>query len=466
MARDVSLVHVLSELILNPMDPVSIVGLASSVVSIVSVIAKNVNALSTLQAKYRNADLSVFLLIGQLSTLKAALGQISEWIKIEDPAVQSEHLLLVEDLEVALNGCQVLITILDDRVDQLANKEDSDSLNFQGKIIFLWEEQELNVYVTHLNNQVNALNLLISAIRCRSSSQERTLLQSLESRQVIQRLKDDTSSLLWLKDSESILSRKTISTTNSKLLDTVFDFDGEVFNSKAYQEALRSNMKHVLSHKALGHSKPSNLAFPPTDDTFLLEKDEAGVDIETTKANSVSDTPLIVTPVYQDPNQSTTSNVSPLSLLFERIVSRKKSQLGTPNETIKSKEGLLPQNIQTLILGTSENRKYTTYKSLMLHIEGSFTLEEERQSLKDFISNTAIQSMRIVLEAMKGLGLSCDNIRNEHHAKTIFRHRRPFKVDNLPTKVMDAVTTLYTDSGVRKCLKRKWGYQIPDVAQK
>ena len=202
MARDVSLVDVLFELIWNLMDPVSIVGLASSALSIVSVIAKNVNALSTLQAKYRNADLSVFLLIGQLSTLKAALGQISEWIKIEGLAAQSEHLQLVEDLKVALNGCQVLISILDDRVDQLENKEGSDSLKIQGKIVFLWEEQELNVYVTHLNNQVNALTLLLSAIHCRSSSHERTLLQS-ESRQVIQRLRDDTSSLLWLRDSES-----------------------------------------------------------------------------------------------------------------------------------------------------------------------------------------------------------------------------------------------------------------------
>ena len=60
------------------MDPASILALAQSVLGIIGVIAKNVNALSTLQAKYRNADLSVFLLIGQLSTLKAALGQISE----------------------------------------------------------------------------------------------------------------------------------------------------------------------------------------------------------------------------------------------------------------------------------------------------------------------------------------------------------------------------------------------------
>ncbi|MCJ1293669.1 hypothetical protein MMC34_005224 [Xylographa carneopallida] len=199
------------------MDPVSIVGLVSSVLNIVSVIAKNVNALSTLQANYRNADMSVFLLIGQLSTLKAALGQIAEWIKTEGLASKLEHVQLVQDLQVALNGCQILISILDDRVDQLATKEGSESLKVQGKIAFLWEEQELNVYVTHLNNQVNALNLLLSAIQCRSLSKERTLLLSVESRHVFQQLTDDVSSLLLLRDSDSALTRKTVSTFNSEL---------------------------------------------------------------------------------------------------------------------------------------------------------------------------------------------------------------------------------------------------------
>ena len=161
------------------MDPASVIALAGSVLSIVDVIARNVTALSTLQAKYRNADLNVFLLIGQLSTLKAALGQIAEWMKFEHLTAQSEHLQLFEDLGVAVNGCQVLIMILDERVVQLANKDGSDSLNVKSKIAFLWEEQEMNMYVTHLNNQVVALTLLLSAVHCRSSSQERTLLQSL-----------------------------------------------------------------------------------------------------------------------------------------------------------------------------------------------------------------------------------------------------------------------------------------------
>ena len=450
------------------MDPVSIVALTHTALSIVNVIAKNINALSILQARYRNADLSVFLLIGQLSTLKAALGQISEWIKVEGLAAQSEHLQLVEDLNVALNGCQILISILDDRVNQLANKEDSNSLKVRGKIVFLWEEQELNVYVTHLNNQVNALTLLLSAIHCRSLSQERTLLQSSESRHVIQRLKDDTSSLLWLRDSESILSRRTVSTCNSKLLDTVFDFDSEVFNSRAYQVALKSNMKQVLSHKASGPSKPSDLASPTTDDTVLLEYDD-GSGINTIKAKPVSDASLMRIPVYHDISSCAPRKVSLWSRPAEQIVSRKKIQLETSNKTIdftemESQQDLLPWSCKTLILGPSESGKSTLLKSMKLHMEGPYTLQE-RLSFKETIFSNASYSMRVVLEAMEALELTLEDELNECHAQTIFMQPCQLAIEQLSTEFVDAIKRLYMDSGVRSCLQRAREYQLIDGAE-
>ena len=465
--REVNLVDVLFELILNTMDPVSIVSLASAVLSIVGVIAKNINALSTLQAKYRNADLSVFLLIGQLSTLKAALGQISEWIKIEGITAQSEHLQLIADLQIALNGCQVLISILDDRVEQLANKEGSDNLKVQGKIVFLWEEQELNVYVTHLNNQVNALTLLLSAIQCRSMSQERTLLQSVESRHIIQRLRDDTSSLLWLRDSESILSRRTVSTCNSKLLETVFDFDGEVFNSKVYQVALRSNMKQALSRKPFTHSKTSDVVSPTTDDISPLENDDANSDTETIKAKSVSDATPERTRVNQDISPFVSGKFSLWSRLSEQIVARKKSQLRTRNETVDitavdSAQDLLPWNGKTLILGPSESGKSTLLKSLKLHIEGTYTLEM-RASFKEIIFSNTVQSMRVILEAMESLEIFLGNPMNEYHVQTIFM--QPEQLEEIGLEIVNAIESLYMDSGVRECLKRAREYQINDSAE-
>ena len=74
-------------------------------------------------------------------------------------------------------------------------------------------------------------------------------MQSDESRRIVNMVEDDKSSLLWLRDDNSSHSRMSISTENSLLLDTRFDFDREILNSKAYQVAIRSNMRQALSNK-------------------------------------------------------------------------------------------------------------------------------------------------------------------------------------------------------------------------
>jgi hypothetical protein len=259
-----------------------------------------------------------------------------------------------------------------------------------------------------------------------------------------------------------------MSTFNSKLLETVFDFDGEVFNSRVYQVALRSNMKEVLSHNAAGHSKHSDLASPTTSDTFLLENDEASAETGTINAKSVLDASLIPTPVYQDISPYAPRKVSLWSRLSEQIASRKKSQHRTRSETIdftevEPQQDFLPWSGKTLILGTSESGKTTLLKSLKLHTEGPYTLEE-RLSFKGIIFINAVQSMRWVLEAMESLELPLEDILNECHVQTIYRQGLQFDIEQLPTEVVDAIETLYMDSGVRGCLQRGGECQLPDSA--
>jgi len=127
------------------------------------VISKSVDFLLGLQSKYRKADLSMSLLIGQLSTLRAALNQISEWIDSE--LNTPRHQQLVADLTVAIEGCQLLILVLETRVDELQKDEVTEKLKPMGKISYLWEESGMREYLNHLNNQINALNLLLTAIQ-------------------------------------------------------------------------------------------------------------------------------------------------------------------------------------------------------------------------------------------------------------------------------------------------------------
>lgn len=145
------------------MDPVSAIGLAGSVVGIVDVLAKSVNFLLNLQTKYKQADLTVSLLIGQLSTLKAALNQISEWITSRLDSIP-QHEQLVSDLTISIQSCEFLVSALDDRINSF-ERNAAHTLNALGKAQLLWEESGTTAYINLLNNQINALTLLLTALQ-------------------------------------------------------------------------------------------------------------------------------------------------------------------------------------------------------------------------------------------------------------------------------------------------------------
>ena len=145
------------------MDPISIMSLAGAVVGVIDVITRRVDSLLKLQTGYKTANLKVSLLVGQLSTLKAALSQIREWI---DTSLinRPQHQQLVADLKVSIEGCKLLISVLDDHFQCFEEKETS-TLGTMRKIHFLWEQGGINDYLNHLNNQINALNLLLTALQ-------------------------------------------------------------------------------------------------------------------------------------------------------------------------------------------------------------------------------------------------------------------------------------------------------------
>ena len=74
------------------------------------------------------------------------------------------HEQLVADLQVSLESCHVLIIVLEERIENLEQGGIAGDLTAKGKIGFLLEEGGLNEFNNHLNNQVNALNLLLTAL--------------------------------------------------------------------------------------------------------------------------------------------------------------------------------------------------------------------------------------------------------------------------------------------------------------
>lgn len=144
------------------MDPVSAIGLIGSVFSVADVITKNVASLLDLQSKYKVADLKVSLLVGQLSTLKAALGHIAD--VMNNGLDVSDHGQFFNDLSTSLQGCEAIIAALDLRLSTL-QRDDSGGLAILGKLSWLWDESTMSDYLNILNNHINALHLLLTVLQ-------------------------------------------------------------------------------------------------------------------------------------------------------------------------------------------------------------------------------------------------------------------------------------------------------------
>ena len=142
------------------MEPVSV---ATSILAIIKGITTIVESLNDLKPAYEGVNLSVTLLISQLSTLKAALGQISEWVTTRLYAVP-KHEQLVADLSTSVEGCEVLILVLDEQI-QRVQPDGTEGLGFRNKLRYMWDDDKIKEYLGHLGNHTNALNLLLTALQ-------------------------------------------------------------------------------------------------------------------------------------------------------------------------------------------------------------------------------------------------------------------------------------------------------------
>ena len=144
------------------MDPVSVIGLGASIIGITDVVTRTLSALRQLQQRWKTADVTVGLLVSQLTTLKAALNQISDWVNQRlEGAIQ--HHQLVMDLESSMQSCNLLVSLMDSYISEL-NFDEKNSLVFESRAKAVLQAGQVKECVSHLNNQATALNLLLTAL--------------------------------------------------------------------------------------------------------------------------------------------------------------------------------------------------------------------------------------------------------------------------------------------------------------
>ncbi|KAF7154999.1 hypothetical protein CNMCM5623_005207 [Aspergillus felis] len=178
------------------MDPLTWIGAISGVLQIAQVISQTTAGLVKLKGRFSNADLTIQSLIGELSIIESALTHLEGWAKFNARGTtKSEE--YVEGLHVALDGCRAVMEVLSEEVASLVQNIAGQDLvvGFRARVKVVWNEDVMRAHQERLHAQVVALQLLLQACQCRSSSEQVELLRRAENRQIIKKVADDTATL-------------------------------------------------------------------------------------------------------------------------------------------------------------------------------------------------------------------------------------------------------------------------------
>lgn len=143
------------------MEVATILGAAASIATVVELSGRCINKLLDLRAKYRTSDLNVQLSVAQLSTLKAALTQISAWTCDDAEVIPS---CLETDLGLPLDSCKTLVDCLNDHLSQIRT-EGIVTLSSSRKAKLLLSGKEWNRLQTLLSHQISAIQFFLTTMQ-------------------------------------------------------------------------------------------------------------------------------------------------------------------------------------------------------------------------------------------------------------------------------------------------------------
>lgn len=145
------------------MDPVTIVQLVGTAVTLSDAVFKCIKRLHSLKAKYHDAPLVISTITGQLYMVQAALEQLKVWNRPEYER-HPRYLQLAMQMDNFLECFSHVIFALANRLEDFQS-DSSRTITVKQKLMFLWGEQETAEYSVLLDRQVNALNLLLQAVQ-------------------------------------------------------------------------------------------------------------------------------------------------------------------------------------------------------------------------------------------------------------------------------------------------------------
>ena len=230
----------------------------SAILQIIDTVTKVAKRLNEVRESYNKVALNTALVEGQLSTIRAALEALYEW-RASDRDSSQHSKQLDKDLGMSLSCCAILIGVIDGKLDEAGHKP-----GLVQKIKYSWLENILKEYVSNLEGQVRALQLLLTIFQCRTEAEKRQRLGNEESRTIMEQVRAETASLALenkdLQETASILSLDPSVT---------FDIDSLLMQSPAYRRVYGDVRRHRPPITSADPTENSEQAARPTPTPFL-----------------------------------------------------------------------------------------------------------------------------------------------------------------------------------------------------
>ncbi|KAI0469964.1 G-protein alpha subunit-domain-containing protein [Xylariaceae sp. FL0804] len=220
------------------MDPVTIVSIVGTVVSLGDVVLKCITRLSLVKAKFHDAPLCVTSMIGQLHMVKVAQDELST-LSRAGFGTHPRYRQLAAQVDNALVSFGPLMVVLQQCLDQF-DQSVASGMTARGKMRFLIVEREITNLSILLDRQVNALNLLLQATQCSTWTEQQKVVSREDNQSILRLAQECSSSLAGVDDISSFVSEDT------DTVSTRFEFDRLILGTNLYQRAERSHLRQAI----------------------------------------------------------------------------------------------------------------------------------------------------------------------------------------------------------------------------
>jgi len=185
-------------------DPRLQIFLRGTIRQIISIITKVVKSLNEIRESKRNIGFSTALVPRQLSSIRATLEALEPLQQFDNVGTEATE-QLDKDLRLSLSCCAILVTVIESKLTESGY---TPGIGTKDNIRYTWLEDTLEEYISNLESQVLALQLLLAICYCRTSAEQRQQLTQVENREIIEQMVAETmeidNALSTLKQDSSV----------------------------------------------------------------------------------------------------------------------------------------------------------------------------------------------------------------------------------------------------------------------